>query len=223
MLLPLVASAQQLQTESIAGRDTVAREVLVKLQPGTTLQQLTQAFDAEFAQPVGNAGLIRIRSLGRLSVMVMQPAPTLLLPSQAKMAPFPAGAPSSAPRVDPFAAASGAAVAASKRVTLVIDDSAVKEDEIGRKSRGGVRIWPVIQIRVPATCPHVQMIGSGMARASYPQRGQDMGAGLVTPPESTGEITEGSAWHRRRNRSDTAREPPRRTRPSASRCQFLAT
>jgi hypothetical protein len=42
--------------------------------------------------------------------------------------------PSGAPRVDPFAAASGAAIGA-KKVTLVIDDSAVKEDEIGRKSR----------------------------------------------------------------------------------------
>lgn len=38
--------------------------------------------------------------------------------------------------MDPFAAASGAQVAAAKRVTLVIDDSAVKDDEIGRKSRG---------------------------------------------------------------------------------------
>jgi hypothetical protein len=46
----------------------------------------------------------------------------------------PAGAPA-APRVDPFAAASAATIAHSKKVTLVIDDSAVKEDEIGRKSR----------------------------------------------------------------------------------------
>jgi hypothetical protein len=46
----------------------------------------------------------------------------------------PGAAPSA--RVDPFAAASGAQVAAAKRVTLVIDDSAVKDDEIGRKSRG---------------------------------------------------------------------------------------
>jgi hypothetical protein len=45
------------------------------------------------------------------------------------------GAPAG-PRVDPFAAASAGTAAASKRVTLVIDDSAVKEDEIGRKSRG---------------------------------------------------------------------------------------
>ena len=41
----------------------------------------------------------------------------------------------SAPRVDPFAAPAVGAPQA-KRVTLVIDDSAVKEDEIGRKSRG---------------------------------------------------------------------------------------
>lgn len=52
-------------------------------------------------------------------------------------ASVPGGAPSGAPRVDPFAAASGAA-AGAKRVTLVIDDSAVKEDEIGRKSRGRI-------------------------------------------------------------------------------------
>jgi hypothetical protein len=38
-------------------------------------------------------------------------------------------------RVDPFAAAPATAVG-GKRVTLVIDDSAVKDDEIGRKSRG---------------------------------------------------------------------------------------
>jgi hypothetical protein len=38
--------------------------------------------------------------------------------------------------MDPFAAASASTAAASRRVTLVIDDSAVKEDEIGRKSRG---------------------------------------------------------------------------------------
>jgi hypothetical protein len=39
-------------------------------------------------------------------------------------------------RVDPFAVSAPPAAAAQKRVTLVIDDSAVKEDEIGRKSRG---------------------------------------------------------------------------------------
>jgi len=44
--------------------------------------------------------------------------------------------PSGAPRVDPFAAAGPGA--GSKRVTLVIDDSAVKEDEIGRTSRGRI-------------------------------------------------------------------------------------
>jgi hypothetical protein len=38
-------------------------------------------------------------------------------------------------RVDPFAISTPPAAAAQKRVTLVIDDSAVKEDEIGRKSR----------------------------------------------------------------------------------------
>jgi hypothetical protein len=49
-----------------------------------------------------------------------------------------ASVPGSAPRIDPFASASGAAIAANKRVTLVIDDSAVKEDEIGRRSRGKI-------------------------------------------------------------------------------------
>jgi hypothetical protein len=52
--------------------------------------------------------------------------------------------PSSPPRVDPFAAAAAAPVG-NRRVTLVIDDSAVKEDEIGRKSRGRT-------IAVAATC-----------------------------------------------------------------------
>ncbi|HEX4353516.1 MAG TPA: hypothetical protein VHZ95_11385, partial [Polyangiales bacterium] len=49
--------------------------------------------------------------------------------------PRASAAPSSGARVDPFAAATGVP-AGDKRVTLVIDDSAVKEDEIGRKSRG---------------------------------------------------------------------------------------
>jgi len=40
----------------------MAREALIKLQPGTTIQQLAQAFDVESAQPVGNSGLIRLRS-----------------------------------------------------------------------------------------------------------------------------------------------------------------
>lgn len=44
------------------------------------------------------------------------------------------GVPSAAPRVDPFAA-SAAVAPQQRKVTLVIDDSAVKEDEIGRKSR----------------------------------------------------------------------------------------
>ena len=41
-----------------------------------------------------------------------------------------------APRVDPFAAASPATIAQGKRVTLVIDDSAVNQSEIGRRSLG---------------------------------------------------------------------------------------
>lgn len=60
-----------------------------------------------------------------------QPAARQSVPGGAPAAPTQGGA-----RVDPFAAATGAPAAAAKRVTLVIDDSAVKEDEIGRKSRG---------------------------------------------------------------------------------------
>jgi hypothetical protein len=56
-----------------------------------------------------------------------------------------AGAPSAAPRVDPFAA-SAAAIPQSKKVTLVIDDSAVKEDEIGRKSRTRAVVLVIIGI-----------------------------------------------------------------------------
>ena len=48
----------------------------------------------------------------------------------------PGAAPAAGGRPDPFAASAAPAAGAQKRVTLVIDDSAVKEDEIGRKSRG---------------------------------------------------------------------------------------
>src|ERR1700761_3637175 len=41
-----------------------------------------------------NSILIRMNSLGRLSRMVMTPAPTLLFPSQRKIAPVPEGEPS---------------------------------------------------------------------------------------------------------------------------------
>src|SRR5919204_2193409 len=40
------------------------------------------------------SSLILMRSAGRLSVTVMRPSPTLLLPAQAKTAPSPADAPS---------------------------------------------------------------------------------------------------------------------------------
>src|SRR6266478_9809244 len=43
-----------------------------------------------------NSSLILTSSLGRLSVIVMRPSPTLLLPDHAKTAPSPAGAPSNA-------------------------------------------------------------------------------------------------------------------------------
>jgi hypothetical protein len=53
-------------------------------------------------------------------------------PQAAASAPAPA-------RMDPFSApASAAPQFQSKKVTLVIDDSAVKEDEIGKRSRGMV-------------------------------------------------------------------------------------
>src|SRR6266850_2241265 len=41
-----------------------------------------------------NSSLIRTSSFGRLSVIVMRPSPTLLLPAHAKTAPVPAAAPS---------------------------------------------------------------------------------------------------------------------------------
>jgi hypothetical protein len=48
--------------------------------------------------------------------------------------------------VDPFAAASSQAALAQKKVTLVIDDSAVKDDEIGRKSRGKTLAVVIVSI-----------------------------------------------------------------------------
>jgi hypothetical protein len=62
----------------------------------------------------------------------------------------PAAAPAGggAPRVDPFASASPATIAHTKKVTLVIDDSAVKEDEIGRKSRTRSIVLVVIGVVV---------------------------------------------------------------------------
>jgi hypothetical protein len=63
------------------------------------------------------------------------PTPNPLGGARPASSPAAAGQPpAAAPRVDPFAASS-AAVPAARKVTLVIDDSAVKEDEIGRKSR----------------------------------------------------------------------------------------
>ncbi len=64
-------------------------------------------------------------------------APPFARPAQQQPAarqPAPAPATSTpAPRMDPFAAS--APTVQNRKVTLVIDDSAVKEDEIGRKSR----------------------------------------------------------------------------------------
>lgn len=83
--------------------------------------------------PAPNAG--GRSPLGNTGSNPLVPTPNA---SGAPAAPAPrASNPGAAPRVDPFAAASGA-VAAPKRVTLVIDDSAVKDDEIGRRSRGKV-------------------------------------------------------------------------------------
>jgi hypothetical protein len=56
-----------------------------------------------------------------------------------------AGAPAGA-RIDPFSAPAGAAIPQQKKVTLVIDDSAVKEDEIGRKSRTRSMVLVIIGV-----------------------------------------------------------------------------
>jgi hypothetical protein len=56
------------------------------------------------------------------------------------------GVPSGAPRMDPFAAPAGAAIPQQKKVTLVIDDSAIKEDEIGRKSRTRSMVLVVVGV-----------------------------------------------------------------------------
>jgi hypothetical protein len=89
------------------------------------------------ARPPGASG----RAPGAAAPNPFAPTPSPLQPGagapaarQSRPAGSPGGTPSGAPRVDPFAAASGAAIG-TKKVTLVIDDSAVKEDEIGRKSR----------------------------------------------------------------------------------------
>jgi hypothetical protein len=94
---------------------------------------------APFGRPLPAPGAGVRSPLGGPAAGSGQPAPR---------ASAPAGAvPSGAPRVDPFAA-SAAPATANKRVTLVIDDSAVKEDEIGRKSRGRTTFLAVTCILV---------------------------------------------------------------------------
>ncbi|HKU36957.1 MAG TPA: hypothetical protein VJR89_02385, partial [Polyangiales bacterium] len=78
------------------------------------------------------------------SPLQQPPAARPSRPPQGAAAPAAGGA----PRVDPFASASPAAVAAAKKVTLVIDDSAVKEDEIGRKSRTRSMVLVVVGLLV---------------------------------------------------------------------------
>lgn len=67
----------------------------------------------------------------------------------AQPAPGPAAPAPAARAADPFAAAAAAPVG-EKKVTLVIDDSAVKEDEIGRKSRLKSTILVVLGLAVGA-------------------------------------------------------------------------
>ena len=81
------------------------------------------------------------------------PAPSPMMPggvpgARPSQKPAASAAGAAAPRVDPFASASAAAVAANKKVTLVIDDSAVKEDEIGRKSRTRSLVLVIVGIIV---------------------------------------------------------------------------
>jgi hypothetical protein len=59
--------------------------------------------------------------------------PSFAQPARAAAASFPPAA--RAPKGDPFGAPAPAQAHAEKRVTIVIDDSAVKDDEIGRKSK----------------------------------------------------------------------------------------
>ncbi|HEX7478354.1 MAG TPA: hypothetical protein VF331_11145 [Polyangiales bacterium] len=70
-----------------------------------------------------------------------QPAARQLVPS----ARAPMAAPAPAARFDPLAAAAPSAIQ-TKHVTLVIDDSAVKEDEIGRKSRARSMVLVLVGI-----------------------------------------------------------------------------
>ena len=63
----------QLDVETVAGRETAAREVLIKLRPGTTVQQLAQTFDAETTQPVGASGVVRLKSRSLTSAALVEP------------------------------------------------------------------------------------------------------------------------------------------------------
>lgn len=63
-------------------------------------------------------------------------APPFAQKAAADAAPA-AAAPAKAKSADPFAAADAATIAASKKITLVIDDSAVDQSEIGRETKKG--------------------------------------------------------------------------------------
>jgi hypothetical protein len=99
------------------------------------------------ARPPGGSG--RAPGLpGAAAPNPFAPTPSPLqpqAPAARQSRPAAPGAPAAAPRVDPFAA-SAAAVPQQKKVTLVIDDSAVKEDEIGRKSRTRSMVLVVIGV-----------------------------------------------------------------------------
>ncbi len=68
-------------------------------------------------------------------------------PGAARPAPASAGVPAATQqRIDPLATASAAALPQTRKVTLVIDDSALKDDEIGRKSRARGIVLVVVGI-----------------------------------------------------------------------------
>src|SRR5580704_11281345 len=64
LLLPLLASAQQMQIESVAGHEAAAHEALFKLQPwAASITQVVQPYDVDTVQQIGRSGFIRLRSL----------------------------------------------------------------------------------------------------------------------------------------------------------------
>ncbi len=62
--LPAISSAQAMQIETVAGQDAAAREVLIKAHSWASglLPLLAQTLDADLVQPIGQTGLLRVRS-----------------------------------------------------------------------------------------------------------------------------------------------------------------